>query len=175
MCCSLLRSFRPRKRQPLLPEKDKKKQKKKGLLEGGADAGKGGEGDAMLAELGEGGRRGAFGSAEDARAAAASRAELRSRKKGFGKLDTGFGNVASVANAEEEFQGEEEEKDVIEPFNLDKEREEGFYDAEGNYVEYRRDAELHVRPLPARRAIWQLGTCPLLFPGCAAIAEEIGL
>jgi len=47
-------------------------------------------------------------------------------------MDTGFGSVASVTHAEEEFQGEEEEKDAMEPFNLEQERQEGFYDAEGN-------------------------------------------
>lgn len=32
----------------------------------------------------------------------------------------------------------------IEPFNLKQEREEGFFDAEGNYVEYRVDNGLKV-------------------------------
>lgn len=33
----------------------------------------------------------------------------------------------------------------IEPFNLDKEREEGYFDAAGNFVEYVRDNEIKVR------------------------------
>lgn len=33
----------------------------------------------------------------------------------------------------------------IEPFNLDKEREEGYFDASGNFVEYVRDNEIKVR------------------------------
>ena len=45
------------------------------------------------------------------------------------------------------WQGEEEEKEEMEPFNLSKEREEGYFDAEGNYVEYREDTEATVRGL----------------------------
>jgi CD2 antigen cytoplasmic tail-binding protein 2 len=33
----------------------------------------------------------------------------------------------------------------IEPFNLEKEREEGYFDASGNFVEYVRDNEIKVR------------------------------
>ena len=32
----------------------------------------------------------------------------------------------------------------IEPFNLDKEREEGYFDADGNFVEYVNDKEIKV-------------------------------
>lgn len=32
----------------------------------------------------------------------------------------------------------------IEPFNLDKEREEGYFDAQGNFVEYVKDKEIKV-------------------------------
>jgi len=35
----------------------------------------------------------------------------------------------------------------IEPFNLDKEREEGYFDAAGNFVEYVRENEIKVRDL----------------------------
>lgn len=35
----------------------------------------------------------------------------------------------------------------IEPFNLNKEREEGYFDADGNFVEYVRDNEIKVRLL----------------------------
>lgn len=35
----------------------------------------------------------------------------------------------------------------IEPFNLDKEREEGYFDAAGNFVEYIRENEIKVRDL----------------------------
>ncbi|CAI5495306.1 unnamed protein product [Closterium sp. Naga37s-1] len=43
------------------------------------------------------------------------------------------------------WQGEEEEGEAMEPFNLQHEREEGYFDAEGNYVEYREDTEATVR------------------------------
>ena len=33
----------------------------------------------------------------------------------------------------------------IEPFNLDKEREEGYFDADGNFVEYVNDNEIKVK------------------------------
>lgn len=33
---------------------------------------------------------------------------------------------------------------AIEPFNLDKEREEGYFDAAGNYVEYLNENEIKV-------------------------------
>lgn len=35
----------------------------------------------------------------------------------------------------------------IEPFNLEKEREEGYFDAAGNFVEYIRENEIKVRDL----------------------------
>ena len=35
----------------------------------------------------------------------------------------------------------------IEPFNLNKEREEGYFDAAGNFVEYVREKEIKVRHL----------------------------
>ena len=39
---------------------------------------------------------------------------------------------------------DKEEEAALEPFNLKKEREEGFFDAEGNYVEYRLENEITV-------------------------------
>ncbi|CAK9190507.1 unnamed protein product [Sphagnum jensenii] len=50
--------------------------------------------------------------------------------------------IDDVAAAEEE-EGEDRTEDgiEIEPFNLNQEREEGYFDAEGNYVEYRNDDE----------------------------------
>lgn len=51
-----------------------------------------------------------------------------------------------VYGAEEEYQdsdgGEEEDGISIEPFNLKQEREEGYFDADGNYVEYRNDNDV---------------------------------
>lgn len=35
----------------------------------------------------------------------------------------------------------------MEPFNLDKEREEGYFDADGNFVEYVNDKEIKVKHL----------------------------
>ncbi|KAL2631452.1 hypothetical protein R1flu_016138 [Riccia fluitans] len=57
--------------------------------------------------------------------------------------DTGV--LADVTKAEEEY--EEDEEDLVEdgqrfePFNLKQEREEGYFDAQGNYVEYRNENE----------------------------------
>lgn len=49
--------------------------------------------------------------------------------------DTGM--LDDVVDAEEDFQAQDpDEVNVMEPFNLKKEREEGFFDPEGNYVEY---------------------------------------
>lgn len=39
---------------------------------------------------------------------------------------------------------EEDEGVTIEPFNLKQEREEGYFDADGNYVEYRNDNDVKV-------------------------------
>lgn len=36
---------------------------------------------------------------------------------------------------------------TIEPFNLNQEREEGYFDAEGNYVEYRLNDDEKVVPI----------------------------
>ncbi|CAI5475460.1 unnamed protein product [Closterium sp. Yama58-4] len=94
----------------------------------------------VLDDLGaEPGAAALMGSA-DPRVAAQARAQQR--KKGKSKWgDTAFGGVEDVARAEEDFQGEEEEQEAMEPFNLQQEREEGYFDAEGNYVEYREDTE----------------------------------
>ena len=35
----------------------------------------------------------------------------------------------------------------IEPFNLDKEREEGYFDADGNFVEYVNENEIKVNTI----------------------------
>lgn len=35
----------------------------------------------------------------------------------------------------------------MEPFNLDREREEGYFDADGNFVEYVNDKEIKVKHL----------------------------
>ncbi|CAI5475468.1 unnamed protein product [Closterium sp. Yama58-4] len=97
----------------------------------------------VLDDLGaEPGAAALMGSA-DPRVAAQARAQQR--KKGKSKWgDTAFGGVEDVARAEEDFQGEEEEQEAMEPFNLQQEREEGYFDAEGNYVEYREDTEATV-------------------------------
>lgn len=38
----------------------------------------------------------------------------------------------------------DEEGTQLEPFNLKKEREDGYFDAEGNYVEYRQENDARV-------------------------------
>eukprot|EP00850_Spirogloea_muscicola_P012419 SM000080S22934 [mRNA] locus=s80:259401:265942:+ [translate_table: standard] len=49
-----------------------------------------------------------------------------------------------IAGAEEELEApSEDEAAEIEPFNLNKEREEGYFDAEGNYVEYKVDRDVN--------------------------------
>ncbi|XP_009628293.1 uncharacterized protein LOC107759438 [Nicotiana tabacum] len=55
------------------------------------------------------------------------------------------GEIADISRAEVEY-GENEtfidDGIAIEPFNLDKEREEGYFDAAGNYVEYLNENEI---------------------------------
>ncbi|XP_019226046.1 PREDICTED: CD2 antigen cytoplasmic tail-binding protein 2 isoform X1 [Nicotiana attenuata] len=55
------------------------------------------------------------------------------------------GEIADISRAEVEY-GEHEtfidDGIAIEPFNLDKEREEGYFDAAGNYVEYLNENEI---------------------------------
>lgn len=55
------------------------------------------------------------------------------------------GEIADISQAEVEY-GEHEtfidDGIAIEPFNLDKEREEGYFDAAGNYVEYLNENEI---------------------------------
>eukprot|EP00245_Coleochaete_scutata_P018186 TRINITY_DN9314_c0_g1_i1.p1 TRINITY_DN9314_c0_g1~~TRINITY_DN9314_c0_g1_i1.p1 ORF type:complete len:443 (-),score=126.92 TRINITY_DN9314_c0_g1_i1:263-1477(-) len=50
--------------------------------------------------------------------------------------------VDEMGPAEEEFEGTAEEEAEFEPFNLKKEREEGYFDPEGNYVEYTMQNEI---------------------------------
>ncbi|XP_059309458.1 uncharacterized protein LOC132060432 [Lycium ferocissimum] len=55
------------------------------------------------------------------------------------------GEVADISRAEVEYEENETFIDdgiAIEPFNLDKEREEGYFDASGNYVEYLNENEI---------------------------------
>eukprot|EP00271_Cylindrocystis_brebissonii_P006198 TRINITY_DN18866_c0_g1_i1.p1 TRINITY_DN18866_c0_g1~~TRINITY_DN18866_c0_g1_i1.p1 ORF type:complete len:513 (-),score=145.95 TRINITY_DN18866_c0_g1_i1:348-1886(-) len=58
--------------------------------------------------------------------------------------DDGTGTLDDVAGAEEDLDLDEHEAEAggIEPFNLKKEREEGYFDAEGNYVEYRMEGDV---------------------------------
>eukprot|EP00246_Nothoceros_aenigmaticus_P015356 TRINITY_DN6326_c0_g1_i1.p1 TRINITY_DN6326_c0_g1~~TRINITY_DN6326_c0_g1_i1.p1 ORF type:complete len:373 (-),score=84.60 TRINITY_DN6326_c0_g1_i1:1095-2213(-) len=61
------------------------------------------------------------------------------------ELRNGEEDADDLAAAEEDYQGGqilEDDGIAIEPFNLKQEREEGFFDAEGNYVEYRNHNEL---------------------------------
>ncbi|KAH7285985.1 hypothetical protein KP509_33G054200 [Ceratopteris richardii] len=72
----------------------------------------------------------------DPRVAATARAVKRSRAVGNSEE---ISIPADVYEAEEDYEESDEEETgeiAIEPFNLRKEREEGYFDAEGNYVEY---------------------------------------
>nr|GMD92840.1 CD2 antigen cytoplasmic tail-binding protein 2 isoform X2 [Ipomoea batatas] len=76
---------------------------------------------------------------KDPRLAAKERAMRRSQITAD-LLDEGNrGMIHNIALAEEAYEDNEtfvEDGIQIEPFNLDKEREEGYFDANGNYVEY---------------------------------------
>eukprot|EP00897_Mesotaenium_endlicherianum_P004125 jgi/Mesen1/3740/ME000204S03002 len=77
--------------------------------------------------------------ATDPRVAATQRAVRRKEKVDKANAEE-TSLLDDVAGAEEEFEGPDDEGEGnIEPFNLTKEREEGYFDAEGNYVEYRLD------------------------------------
>lgn len=63
----------------------------------------------------------------------------------------------------------------IEPFNLNKEREEGYFDAEGNFIEYVNENEIKVSccinllvDLLNLEPISLQLTSMLSFPGCMA-------
>ncbi|CAI5475465.1 unnamed protein product, partial [Closterium sp. Yama58-4] len=152
-------------RRAVLPEKKPKKAK-------GAPAAA--DISAMdLDDLGaEPGAAALMGSA-DPRVAAQARAQQR--KKGKSKWgDTAFGGVEDVARAEEDFQGEEEEQEAMEPFNLQQEREEGYFDAEGNYVEYREDTEATDAWLATAEVDPTLAAKAAARAQAAAAAEEAG-
>eukprot|EP00249_Psilotum_nudum_P013405 c24310_g1_i2 orf=987-1769(-) len=81
----------------------------------------------------------------DPRVAAKERAVRRNQftEQLLSSEDTSLLN--DVTGAEEEYEDdvdEEEDGILIEPFNLNQEREEGYFDAEGNYVEYRNDSQI---------------------------------
>jgi CD2 antigen cytoplasmic tail-binding protein 2 len=62
-----------------------------------------------------------------------------------------IGSMERVANDGDIFWQDNENFDddgiQIEPFNLNKEREEGYFDADGNFVEYVNDNEIKVNYL----------------------------
>ncbi|CAI5475474.1 unnamed protein product [Closterium sp. Yama58-4] len=75
---------------------------------------------------------------------------------GAGSAGGGEGGVLAVGRKEcrAPSWAREEEQEAMEPFNLQQEREEGYFDAEGNYVEYREDTEATQRwapPWPPRQ------------------------
>ncbi|CAI7826013.1 unnamed protein product [Closterium sp. NIES-53] len=72
------------------------------------------------------------------------------------------------------WQGEEEEQEAMEPFNLQQEREEGYFDAEGNYVEYREDTEATDAWLATAEVDPTLAAKAAARAQAAAAAEEAG-
>ncbi|ERM95899.1 hypothetical protein AMTR_s00060p00158750 [Amborella trichopoda] len=81
----------------------------------------------------------------DPRFAAKERANRRNQIEAELLSDENTGILDDIAGAEEEYEddGEFEEDGVqIEPFNLKLEREEGYFDSEGNYVEYRNENDI---------------------------------
>ncbi|GJP57294.1 hypothetical protein CLOM_g16318 [Closterium sp. NIES-68] len=160
-------------RRAVLPEKKPKKVKgappsadvsAMDLDDLGAEPGAAGGGSAGAAALMD---------SADPRVAAQARAQQRKRGKNkWG--DTAFGGVEDVVGAEEDFQGEEEEKEAIEPFNLQQEREEGYFDAEGNYVEYREDTEATDAWLATAEVDPTLAAKAAARAEAAAAAEQAG-
>ncbi|KAK7328155.1 hypothetical protein VNO77_22252 [Canavalia gladiata] len=77
--------------------------------------------------------------------AAKERAKQRSRMTAELFSEDARGILNNISTAEETYEDNENFVDdgiQIEPFNLDKEREEGYFDAAGNFVEYVRDNEI---------------------------------
>ncbi|MQM17055.1 hypothetical protein Taro_050022 [Colocasia esculenta] len=84
---------------------------------------------------------GAFGRWMNPEHAAKERAKRRSlkRENDLFKDQVGAGGVEDIARAEVHYEVNDSFEDdgiKIEPFNLKQEREEGYFDTEGNYVEY---------------------------------------
>ncbi|KAJ7519515.1 hypothetical protein O6H91_20G042600 [Diphasiastrum complanatum] len=80
----------------------------------------------------------------DPRVAATERAVRRNKIAEQLRNSEDSSVLNDVAAAEEDYEvGDQEDEDGVplEPFNLKQEREEGYFDAEGNYVEYRLDRE----------------------------------
>ncbi|XP_015886266.3 uncharacterized protein LOC107421531 isoform X1 [Ziziphus jujuba] len=83
--------------------------------------------------------------AVDPRFAAKDRANRRRQIPDDLLSHEGRGSASDVSYAEVAYEGNENLDDdgvPIEPFNLDKEREEGYFDAQGNFVEYVKDKEI---------------------------------
>ncbi|CAN4090340.1 unnamed protein product [Withania somnifera] len=81
----------------------------------------------------------------DPRAAAKERAERRKQITKELIDEENEDEIADISRAEVEYEENETFIDdgiAIEPFNLNKEREEGFFDASGNYVEYLNENEI---------------------------------
>ncbi|KAI9180127.1 hypothetical protein LWI28_001491 [Acer negundo] len=84
------------------------------------------------------------GDLHDPRFAAKERANRRNLMT-FELCSEERGNINDISVAEMTYQDDENFVDDgihIEPFNLDREREEGYFDAQGNFVEYVNDNEI---------------------------------
>ncbi|KAL4303822.1 hypothetical protein GQ457_10G019600 [Hibiscus cannabinus] len=85
------------------------------------------------------------GDSKDPRLAAKERSKRRSQITTELFAEDGRGMLNDVSAAEVSYEDNENFIDdgvQIEPFNLNKEREEGYFDAEGNFVEYVADKEI---------------------------------
>ncbi|XP_021282695.1 uncharacterized protein LOC110415299 isoform X2 [Herrania umbratica] len=85
------------------------------------------------------------GDLKDPRLAAKDRAKRRSQITTELFTEDGRGTLNDVSTAEVAYEDNENFVDdgiQIEPFNLNKEREEGYFDADGNFVEYVNDNEI---------------------------------
>lgn len=81
----------------------------------------------------------------DPRSAARERAKRRSEMAEEMFDDENRGIIHDISRAEVQYENNETFTDdgvQIEPFNLSKEREEGYFDAAGNYVEYVKDNQI---------------------------------
>ncbi|XP_075501820.1 uncharacterized protein LOC142539933 [Primulina tabacum] len=86
-------------------------------------------------------------SGKEARLAARNRAMRRTKINAELLNDESNGLVPDIRKAEVQYKGNETFVDggiSIEPFNLDKEREDGYFDEIGNYVEYIDQNEIKV-------------------------------
>ncbi|XP_039157883.1 CD2 antigen cytoplasmic tail-binding protein 2 isoform X1 [Eucalyptus grandis] len=115
--------------------------------------------------------------AKDARLAAKERASRRSQITAELFSEDSRGGANDISSAEVAYEDNEsfvEDGIQIEPFNLDKEREEGYFDAEGNFVEYVNENEIKDAWLDSVEAVTSLASRRLVASVVTPAEEDAG-